>query len=64
MRRQDALAAAWAAAYSTLLVLTFGLAARLGISPYYTVPFVVVILPFAVGLMLLPFNDGNRRTGT
>jgi len=59
MDRENALAATWAATYSILLVLTSELFEHLGIAAFYTVPFVVIVLPVVVAVMLLPFRGGS-----
>ena len=51
MDRENALAATWAATYSILLVLTSGLFEHLGIAAFYTVPFVVIVLPVVVAVI-------------
>lgn len=63
MDRENALAASWAAVYSVALVLTVAACEHLGISPFYSVPFVIVVLPFVVALIMLPVQGRRRRDG-
>ena len=63
MNRQNALAALWASTYSISLVLVVALCEALGVAPYWSVPFVIVILPFAVAVALVPFQLRKRGDG-
>ncbi|KAA3630581.1 MAG: hypothetical protein DWQ08_06165 [Proteobacteria bacterium] len=64
MNRENALAATWASAYCVCLVLAMGLFDRLGVEPFYSVPLVVVVLPFVVALALMPFRSPRQRAGS
>jgi hypothetical protein len=61
MNRENALAATWASAYSIALVLVVALADSLAVTPFYYVPFVILVLPFLVAMALSPFQ--NPRQG-
>lgn len=60
MTRENALAASWAAVYSVSLVLVLGLCDYLETAPYFSVPFVVVALPFVVAVALMPFQSPRQ----
>lgn len=60
MNRENTMAALWASTYCISLVLVIGLCDRVGVQPYYSVPFVIIILPFLVALVLSPFQPGGR----
>ena len=64
MNRENTLAAAWASAYSFSLVLVVALFDHLDIKPFYTVPLVIVVLPFLVALALFPFRAKGPRGGS
>lgn len=61
MNRENLLAATWASAYSVSLVLVMGLFDRYGVKPFYSVPLVIVVLPFLVALLLMPFRSPRPR---
>ncbi len=60
MNRENALAAIWAFAYCVSLVLAVALFDHLGVEPYWTVPLVIVVLPFLVALALSPFQSSRQ----
>ena len=61
INRENTLAALWASAYCMALVLVVGLCDRIGVQPYYFVPFVIVILPFLIALALSPLQSAGRK---
>jgi len=61
MNRENALAATWASAYSVSLVLSVALFDHLAVKPFYYVPIVIVVLPFAVALALSPLRTSAKR---
>ncbi|MSP81778.1 MAG: hypothetical protein EXQ94_02315 [Alphaproteobacteria bacterium] len=61
--RDNLMAVAWGVLYGTSLVLCIGAGDAFGIAPTVTVPLVVVVLPFVVGLALRGIERAVDRRG-